>query len=70
MDKIMIDIREEHEKIIEEFKDKDLIHIDDLIDKIIELKDEIEYLKDEIDRLSKPKEPDYDSYYEDFKLGI
>lgn len=59
MEKILIDIREESEQIKRIFKNKDLVSIDDLLNKIVELDDDKEYLEDKIREIEIDDEPDY-----------
>ena len=51
------------------FKDKDLITLDELVDKLFELDGEKDYYQEKCEKLSQPQEEDCDKY-EDCLLGL
>lgn len=51
------------------FKDKDLITLDELVDKLFELDAERDHYQEECERLSQPQKEDCDKY-EDCLLGL
>lgn len=62
MDKIMVDIRNENDIIVNLFQGEDLITIDDLLNKIVELQENIDDLQNEIDELKENNDYEPDPY--------
>lgn len=62
MDKIMVDIRNENDIIVNLFQGDDLITIDDLLNKIVELQENIDDLQNEIDELKENNDYEPDPY--------
>ena len=59
MDNILIDIRTEASQIKRIFFNKDLVSINDLLDKLCELDDEIEHLEEKIKDIEQDIEDNY-----------
>ena len=59
MEKNLVDIRDDNNQIKRIFNDKDLVSIDDLLNKICELDDEIEHLEEEKRNLEQDIEDNY-----------
>jgi hypothetical protein len=73
MDKVLIDIRKEDDIIVNLFQGKDLVTVDDLLNKLVELQEDGEYLKEELEEeRNKRLHPEYyeEDRYEDYKLGL
>lgn len=59
MDRIKIDIRSEANQVRKIFYNKDLVSIEDLLDKIVELDDRVSDLEDEIRDINQDIEDNY-----------
>lgn len=59
MNNIYINLKNENDQIKEEFKNKDLVTIDDLLNKIDDLKYELDHLQEEFDDYKREVEDNY-----------
>lgn len=70
MDRIKIDIRSESNQIQKIFYGKDLVSIEDLLDKIVELDDRVSDLEDEIRDINQDIEDNYKRISIEDQVGI
>lgn len=70
MDRIKIDIRSESNQIRKIFYKLDLVSVEDLLDKIVELDDRVSDLEDEINYINQDIEDNYKRISIEDQVGI
>lgn len=70
MENIKVDIRTQSNQIRQIFKDKDLVTIEELIEKIEELDDTVDYLEDKIRDMEQDIEDNYKRIPYSEQVGI
>lgn len=60
MENVLIDIRGENEQLRRLFNGKDLVSVEDLLDKICDLDDELQYVEEQFEDYKNREENNYD----------